>query len=109
MSYAAQKKVRVQDVKPYDAPSDLHELLGPLTGSVSLPPWVYWGPTSTFDLESEGDTVAAYQAVIQEGRLVDQVQILNRGLLVTMWPKLAMPTRVRQLWEGRFPELTVAE
>lgn len=105
MASVAAKKVRIQDVKPYDAPSNLDELCGPGTGAVSLPPWVYWGPDSTFDLKSPGNTVAAYQAVIQEGRVVDQVQILNRDILIAMWPKLTMPARVRHLWEGRFPEL----
>ena len=69
----AAKKVRILDVKPYDAPMNLDELRGPSTGAVSLPPWVRWGPDSTFDLESQGDTVAAYQAVIQEGRFSELV------------------------------------
>lgn len=104
---AAAKKVRVEDVKPYDAPSGLDELHGPRSGRVGLPPWVYWGPDATFDVES-ADIVTAYQATIQEGRTVDQVQILNRELLIAIWPELTMPLRVRQLWEGRFPELTAA-
>ncbi|MES2093195.1 MAG: hypothetical protein V4531_05210 [Actinomycetota bacterium] len=48
----------------------------------------------------------AYRATIQEGRTDDQVQILHRDLLIRIWPELMMPPRVRQLWEGRFPELT---
>jgi hypothetical protein len=106
-SIEAAKKVRIQDVKPYDAPASLDELHGPRSGTVGLPPWVYWGPDATFDVES-ADIVAAYQATIQEGRTVDQVQILNRELLIAIWPELAMPARVRKLWEGRFPELTAA-
>ncbi|WP_166786504.1 hypothetical protein [Cryobacterium sp. TMT2-15-1] len=74
---------------------------------MQLPPLVYWGPKSSFDVESEGDLITAYQATIQEGRVVDQVEILNQDLLIMIWPTLTMPPRVRQLWEGRFPELTV--
>jgi hypothetical protein len=101
-------KVRIQDVKPYDAPVSLDELRGPRSGTVVLPHWVYWGPIPTIDLDSRWDVIKGYQATIQEGRTVDQVQILNRDTLVAIWPELAMPPRVRQLWEGRFPELTGA-
>lgn len=106
MSAPFDKRVRFQDVKPYDAPARLEELQGPASGLVQLPPWVYWGPNPTVNLDVEGDVIMAYQATIQEGRTVDQVQILNRDRLVAMWPKLSMPPRVRELWENRFPELT---
>lgn len=103
----ASKKVRIQDVKPYDAPLSLDELRGPRSGTVELPGWVYWGPNPAVDLGAEWGVIKAYQATIQEGSTDDQVQILNRDLLITIWPELRMPSRVRQLWEGRFPELTV--
>ena len=37
----AEKRVRFQDVKPYDAPERLGELRGPAHGTIRLPPWVY--------------------------------------------------------------------
>lgn len=98
-------RIRFRDVKPYDAPAQLDELQGPASGFVQLPPWVYWGPKPVVNLDVEGEAILAYQAAIQEGRIVDQVQILNRDRLVAIWTKLTMPPRVRQLWEGRFPEL----
>lgn len=101
----ADKRVRFQDVKPYDAPERLDELRGPAHGTVQLPPWVYWGPSPVANLDSVGDAIRAYQATIQEGRTVDQVQILNRDRLIELWPELHMPPRVRELWEGRFREL----
>jgi hypothetical protein len=106
VSALAGKRVRFQDIKPYDAPATLDELRGPAHGTVQLPPWVYWGPRPVADLDRPGDDIRAYQATIQEGRVIDQVQILNRDRLVAMWPELSMPPRVRVLWEGRFPELT---
>jgi hypothetical protein len=102
---AVSRKVRVQDVKPYDAPTSLDELHGPRTGTIELPGWVYWGPNPTVDLGADWGVIKAYQAAIQEGTATDQVQILNRDLLTTIWPQLRMPPRVRQLWEIRFPEL----
>lgn len=106
MNAPADKRVFFRDIKPYDAPATLEELHGPSSGTVELPRWVYWGPKPVANLDVEGDAIRAYQATIQEGRTVDQVQILNRDRLVAMWPELTMPLRVRALWESRFPELT---
>jgi hypothetical protein len=103
------EKVRIQDVKPYDAPTSLGELRGPHSGMVELPGWIYWGPNPVVDLGAEWGVIKAYQAIIQEGRTEDQVQLLNRDLLTTIWPQLRMPPRARQLWETRFPELKVSE
>ncbi|MCU1482256.1 MAG: hypothetical protein JWQ19_3042 [Subtercola sp.] len=108
MSEMTGERVRFQDVKPYDAPARLDELRGPATGTVQLPRWVYWGPNSVVDLDTEWGVIKAYQATIQEGSTEDQVQILNRDVLISVWPELRMPPRVRQLWEGRFPELKTA-
>jgi hypothetical protein len=73
-----------------------------------LPINVYWGPAHTFDLDNESDVVEAYQAALREGRVEDQAVILNPGLLVSIWPELLLPARVRVLWEDRFPVLAAA-
>ncbi|WP_066039600.1 hypothetical protein [Herbiconiux solani] len=101
-------RVFYRDIKPYEAPAELDELRGPRDGSVELPITVYWGPAHTFDLANESDVVEAYQATLREGRTVDQVELLNRDLLMRVWPELLLPVRVRSLWEGRFPELSAA-
>lgn len=97
-----------RDIKPYEAPSRLDELRGPHDGHMHLPITVYWGPDYTFDLANESDVVEAYQATLREGRSVDQIELLNKDLLVNVWPALLLPVRVRTLWEGRFPELAAA-
>jgi len=38
--------------------------------------------------------------------VADQVTILNRSILLELWPELILSARVRNLWESRFPELT---
>ncbi len=101
-------RVRFRDVKPYDAPASLDDLRGPRTGQVLLPHHVHWGPQRVAKLERAGDALAAYQAIISEGFAVDQVALLNKSLLVELWPQLVLARRVRELWELRFPELNVA-
>lgn len=100
-------RVLYGDVKPYDAPDSLGDLRGPDGGVVTLPPGVLWAPGGgVVDLDEPGGTVLAYQALLQEGTLEQQVRFLHPGRLVRVWPELALPVRVRALWETRFPELT---
>ena len=42
---------------------------------------VYWGPWSVVDVEIRGD-MKAYQVTLREDRVVDQVALPNRDLLV---------------------------
>ncbi|RFA15605.1 hypothetical protein B7R22_06555 [Subtercola boreus] len=102
------ERVFYRDIKPYDAPQELAELHGPSQGQMVLPINVYWGPAHTFDLDNKSDVVEAYQAVLREGRVKDQAEILNSGLLVSVWPQLLLPARVQALWENRFPILAAA-
>ena len=97
-----------RDNTPYDAPAQLGELRGPPAGRSGWPINVYWGPNREVDLDSESDVIKAYQANLREGCVVDQVEILNRDLLVQIWPELILPVRVRELWENRFPELAAS-
>ena len=110
MSAQSQGDTRVfyRDIKPYDVPSRLDDLHGPRSGRMELPLNVYWGPQATVDLDTLSGVVKAYQAALREGRVVDQVELLNRDLLVEVWSELLLPDRVRDLWESRFPELTAA-
>lgn len=101
-------RVFYRDIKPYDVPVRLDDLHGPNSGRMTLPINVYWGPWSVIDLDIRSDVVKAYQATLREGRIVDQVALLNRDLLVKIWPELMLPARVRELWESHFPELSIA-
>jgi hypothetical protein len=99
-------RVFYRDIKPYDAPDQLEQLQGPRNGPLDVPINVYWGPRHTFDLDNESDVIQAYQAALREGRVIDQEKLLNQALLVEIWPELMLPVRVRELWEGRFHELS---
>ena len=101
----ADGRVFYRDVVPYYAPSRLEDLTGPAEGVLRLPRWVYWGPQSVFDLSEVGHVQTAYQALVRVGAVEDQVQFLNKDVLVAAWPRLVLPLRCRQLWESRFPQL----
>jgi hypothetical protein len=107
-SAKGETRVFYRDIKPYDAPERLDQLRGPRRGRLDLPLNVYWGPKPIVDLDTVGGAVKAYQAVLNEGRVVDQIELLNRDLLIEIWPKLMLPDRVRVHWENRFPELIAA-
>lgn len=94
-------------VKPYFAPSSLDLLEGPRDGTVELPHSVLWAPGGgVVDLDEPGGTNVAYQALLNEGTVDDQIRWLNRERLIEWWPRLRLPVRVRTLWQGRSPELS---
>ncbi|THG27310.1 transcriptional regulator [Bifidobacterium pseudolongum] len=99
-------RVRLRDIKPYFCPDRLEDLHGPYSGRVTLPHAVRWAPGGgVADLDTYGGTRMAYQALLAEGQLDDQQKYLNARKLVEIWPYLNMDRRVRNLWEGRFPQL----
>jgi len=55
--------VRVQDVKPYDAPASLDDLRGPRDGELVLPHHVHWGPRRDVNLSREGDVLTAQREI----------------------------------------------
>ena len=57
------------------------------------------------DLDRPGALRMAYRAVLNEGTVEDLVQVLNRDVLIAVWPELLLPLRVMSMWESRFPEL----
>lgn len=102
-------RVFFRDVKPYAIVDDLNQLRGPVGGVIELSHSVLWAPGSSHvDLDEPGGRGLAYRAVLAEGTIEDLVQILNRDQLVTAWPELLLPRRVRAMWEARFPELKPA-
>ena len=88
-------RVRFRDVKPYDAPASLDDLRGPRDGELVLPHHIHWGPRRDVNLSRKGDVLTAYQATISEGMVADQASILNRSLLLELWPELILSNRVR--------------
>lgn len=104
--HCGQKPVRFQDVKPYGIPSSLDDLHGPSSGRLSLPKSIFWAPGGgEIDLSTEGGIKLAYQAVISEGKPDEQCRLLNKQVLLAVWPRLSIPAKAARLWQTRFPEL----
>lgn len=100
------ERVYFRDIKPYEMPARLDDLSGPAGGVIELPHSVLWAPGgSCVDLDVPGGTMMAYQAVIGEGTVADQIRVLHRGRLMQVWVELMLPRRARALWEAQFPEL----
>ena len=102
-----QRKTRFEDFRPYELPRSLDALRGRRSGRVTLPVAVFWqAGEKTFDLSNRCDVVTMYEAVVAEATSADQERYLNKGLLIEIWPDLALPIKAARQWEERFPELT---
>jgi hypothetical protein len=87
--------------------ADLADLLGPVSGTVELPIWLFWSaPGHVFDMTDPYMRRWLYQTVLREAaQPEDLTTYLNRALLVDLWPELYLPKGVRQAWEARHPVL----
>lgn len=95
--------------RPYVAPASLEELGGPVSGQVTLPGHLDWGPHRTYDLDDPSDVRLLYMRVVRESASVEDLRrLLNADLLRQVWSRLVLPPRVRLMWESRFPELSHA-
>ncbi|WP_231443619.1 transcriptional regulator [Brevibacterium zhoupengii] len=101
------ERVRFRDLKPYEVVASLDDLHGPAKGTISLPIWVRWLDDGDIDLTDLGGARLAYQALLAEGTDAIQAQLMNKEILLRLWPQLSLDSRVRNLWEERFPELRV--
>lgn len=98
-------RVRFRDIKPYEVVDSLDDLHGPAQGTIRLPIWVRWLDDGDIDVTDLGGARMAYQALLAEGTDEIQAQLMNKNTLMRLWPQLSLDSRVRELWEGRFPEL----
>lgn len=101
------EKRSFSSTKPYHVCGDLTQLSGTPSGEVELPNHLYWsGTKSTFNVDLIADLRVAYRAVIQEGSEADQMQFLNKDLLVHHWSEIQLtPLWLRRAWEETHPEL----
>jgi len=93
--------------RPYAVVKDLTDLTGPRHGVVELPLRLDWSTQHRrYDLDHDDDRRLLYETVLNQAlRPEDLHNVLNTHLLIELWPRLWLPTRVRELWERRFPQL----
>ncbi|HWG01943.1 MAG TPA: hypothetical protein VG164_08870 [Trebonia sp.] len=94
-------------LRPVVVPADLAELRGPDSGQVTLPQRLFWsGPGRTFDIADTDQVLEMYEAVFDAARsAADLGEYVNTGLLIRLWPELALAPRVRRAWEAAHPRL----
>jgi hypothetical protein len=99
--------------RPVPVPAALDELHGP-AGVLDLPARLYWsgaGEGGRFDLTDPDQAALGYESVFEAARSVDDITgHLDAGLLVQLWPAIAlgMRTATRRAWESAFPVLAAA-
>jgi hypothetical protein len=95
------------DRKPYVVADRLDDLRGPTGGTVTLPRHLDWSGDATYDLDKPARLASMYRTVLNEaGSANDLNHWIDARMLMRLWPTLWLPPAVRQLWEGRFAELT---
>jgi len=80
--------------------------MAPEHGVVTLPLRMDWSQQHQYDLDADGDLPLLYETVLNEAlHPADLGELLSGELLAQLWPTVWLPTRVRNLWEARFPQL----
>lgn len=94
------------DRRPYVIVDDLWTLEGPTDCVLELPLRLDWSSKRHYDLADDGDRRALYERVLNQALQSEDLQVfLNESLLYELWPRLWLPHQIRDLWEGRFPQL----
>jgi len=103
------ERILYSEQRPYLAAETLDELVGPTSGVVELPQRLDWSEQGRYNLDDLRELSVMYERVLRESLdVADLRSYLNGPMLRRVWSRLFLPRRVRELWEGRFPELTQA-
>jgi hypothetical protein len=95
--------------RPYVVPENLGELAGPVAGTIRLPLRLDWSERAEFHLDDPAERNLMYERVIREAATIEDLRAyLNEDILRRVWRRLFLPARVREIWEDRFPDLTLA-
>ena len=91
---------------PFVVPDSLDHLRGPASGTLEVPLTVMW-PTPEkvqVDLSNPDATRAAYAEILGSASLTQLQSLVNRDLLVELWP-VTRDRTIAAAWASRFPEL----
>jgi hypothetical protein len=95
------------DGRPVIVADALADLAGPRHGQVRLASSLEWSSDREFDLADDSDLRLLYETVLREARHTgDLARYLDAELLISIWPRLWLPPKVRRVWESAFSALT---
>lgn len=102
-------RVLYADRRPYLVAESLEELTGPVSGVVELPKHLDWSEQGRYNLADVRELSVMYERVLREAQDTDDLRrFLNGPMVRKVWHRLFLPSRVRELWERRFPDLARA-
>jgi len=85
----------------------LDALHGPTSGTVRVSAHICTAPEPVYDVDCPKQRWALYSAVVRDGLAEEQAALLDRAMLLELWPDLNLPRRCRETWTGRFPALAL--
>lgn len=86
-------------------PADLRHLAGPTSGRYDPPVNLYWQP-GALNFADQGDIELFYSSALAAANTAEEfTQWINGRALAKLWPRLALPSRVRGAWETIHPHL----
>jgi hypothetical protein len=87
-------------------PLSLDQLVGPADGVVELPVDLAWSGDRCFDLAEPMQRYLYHMTVLTAAVTQEHYTTwLNGSLLCGDWSRLRLPRTLREIWQGRFPEL----
>lgn len=91
MTETVSRGFRFEQTIPYDTPESLDELHGPTAGTIRVRPHINTSFEPVYNLAEPSQQWSLYSAVVRAGLPSEQAAILNRGMLLALWPDLNLP------------------
>ncbi|MEH0502317.1 hypothetical protein [Streptomyces scabiei] len=93
----------------FEVVADLGALAGPESGDVDIPRHLVDGDVPALvDVADAALCAELYRRLLVRGTATEQAALINRDVLLRLWPRRLAPQSVAQVWERRFPELAAA-
>ncbi|WP_257202737.1 hypothetical protein [Corynebacterium cystitidis] len=91
---------------PFFVPDSLDDLKGPATGTLEIPHSIIWArqENEVVNLSDEAHVRGVYREILGSARPNDVVSLVNKELLVRLWP-VTFDRLITRSWEEKFPEL----
>ncbi|MDR2620775.1 MAG: hypothetical protein LBC29_06660 [Propionibacteriaceae bacterium] len=92
------------DRRPWFTPDSLDNLHGPRSGLVWVSAHINTAPEPVYNFDDPAELRAGYSAIVQEAIPGEHEWLLDKELLLKLWPDLFLPRQCRAVWIAKFPE-----